>query len=312
MASPEYTDDSGARYKPQNQSQMNSTPILKFTKMHGAGNDFVVLDNRDAQLDLTTTVIKRLADRHFGVGADQVLIVESSSVADFKYRIFNADGQEVQQCGNGARCFAQYVFDKGLTQKKQISVETIAGIIHPELIQHNRIKVNMGPPRFEPDQIPFLCQGLPSRQTGSLIQYQLLVDTGSGLQGEWVAVASMGNPHVVLFLDAPPTDQLVQQMGFALESHLNFPERVNVGFLYVTDRSQMHLRVYERGVGETLACGTGACAAAVCAMKMGLVSDRVDVIKSGGTLTIEWGGQPDSSVFMTGPAQTVFEGEFYL
>ncbi|MCR2746408.1 diaminopimelate epimerase [Limnobacter parvus] len=291
---------------------MANSNTLKFTKMHGAGNDFVVLDNCAGQLELTPALIKRLADRHFGVGADQVLVVESSQVADFKYRIFNADGQEVQQCGNGARCFAQYVFDKGLTQKNQIKVETLAGIIQPELIKHNWVKVNMGPAEFEPAKVPFVSEGLASRKVGAMTQYKLPVDSGADLEELWVGVASMGNPHVVVLLEQPATDELVQRLGATLESHPRFPERVNVGFLYVVDRSRVHLRVYERGVGETLACGTGACAAAVVGMKMGLIADCVDVVKAGGTLTIEWSGQEDSHVLMTGPAQTVFEGEFHL
>ena len=291
---------------------MTTRNTLKFTKMHGAGNDFVVLDNCTGQLDLSPGLIKRLADRHFGIGADQVLIVESSVQADFKYRIFNADGQEVQQCGNGARCFAQYVFDKGLTTKNQITVETLAGIIQPELIERNWVKVNMGPAEFAPEKVPFVSDGLLSRKVGGLTQYKLPVDSGSQLDELWVGVASMGNPHVVVLLEQPASDDLVQRLGATLESHPRFPERVNVGFLHVVDRSRVHLRVYERGVGETLACGTGACAAAVVGMKMGLIAERVDVVKAGGTLTIEWSGQSDSNVLMTGPAQTVFEGEFYL
>jgi len=280
--------------------------------MHGAGNDFIVLNNCADQLQLNPALIKRLADRHFGIGADQVLVVESSTQADFKYRIFNADGQEVQQCGNGARCFAQYVFDKGLTQKTQITVETLAGIIQPELIKHNWVKVNMGPAEFEPAKVPFVSEGLLSRSIGGLTQYKLPVDAGADVNELWVCVASMGNPHVVLLLEQPASDELVQRLGAVLESHPRFPERVNVGFLNVLDRARAHLRVYERGVGETLACGTGACAAAVVGMKMGLLAERVDVVKTGGTLTIEWSGQSDSDVLMTGPAQTVFEGEFYL
>lgn len=291
---------------------MNTRHSIFFTKMHGAGNDFVVLDNLGGQLDLTSATIKKLADRHFGVGADQVLVVERSELADFKYRIFNADGQEVQQCGNGARCFAQYVFDKGLTDQHKIRVETLAGIIAPELIENNLVKVNMGPAQFDPTQVPFVSDGLPSRKVGQLTQYKLPVDCTPDLEELWVAVASMGNPHVVIQLDKPATDGLVQRLGAVLESHPRFPERVNVGFLHVVDRAQVHLRVYERGVGETLACGTGACAAAVCAMQMGLIADKVNVVKTGGTLTIEWDGQVESDVLMTGPAQTVFEGEFYL
>lgn len=291
---------------------MTSSNVLKFTKMHGAGNDFVVLDNCAGTLDPSPSLIKRLADRHFGVGADQVLVVESSSLADFKYRIFNADGQEVQQCGNGARCFAQYVFDKGLTNKRQITVETLAGIIQPELIRHNWVKVNMGPVEFNPGNVPFVSEGLAGRKVGGLTQYKLPVDSGAELEEIWVGVASMGNPHVVVLLDQPATDEMVQRLGATLESHPRFPEHVNVGFMHVVDRSRVHLRVYERGVGETLACGTGACAAAVVGMRMGLIAERVDIVKTGGTLTIEWSGQEDSDVLMTGPAQTVFEGEFYL
>lgn len=282
---------------------------LPFTKMHGAGNDFVVLDNCKGNIQPSPDLIKRLADRHFGVGADQVLVVESSAVADFKYRIFNADGQEVQQCGNGARCFAQYVFDKGLTQKKSISVETLAGIIQPELVSHNWVKVNMGPAELDPPKVPFVADGLSTRKVGGLTQYKLPVDAGQEI---WVAVASMGNPHVVLVLDQPASDHMVQQLGTTLESHPRFPERVNVGFLNVVDRGRAHLRVFERGVGETLACGTGACAAAVVGMQMGLLADRVDIVKTGGTLTIEWNPETGGNVLMTGPAQTVFEGVFYL
>ena len=291
---------------------MNSSATLKFTKMHGAGNDFVVLNNCAGQLDLSPSLIKRLADRHFGIGADQVLVVESSTRADFKYRIFNADGQEVQQCGNGARCFAQYVFDKGLTRNSHITVETLAGIIQPELIKNNWVKVNMGPAHFDPAKVPFVFEGLPTRKIGALTQYKLPIDDGADLDELWVGVASMGNPHVVVLLEQPASNGLVQRLGAALESHSSFPERVNVGFLHVVDQGRVNLRVYERGVGETLACGTGACAAAVIGMQMGLLAERVDVVKAGGTLTIEWSGQPESDVLMTGPAQTVFEGEFYL
>jgi diaminopimelate epimerase len=291
---------------------MTTSNTLKFTKMHGAGNDFIVLNNCAGQLQLNPALIKRLADRHFGVGADQVLVVESSTMADFKYRIFNADGQEVQQCGNGARCFAQYVFDKGLTQDSRITVETLAGLIQPELIRHNWVKVNMGPAEFEAAKVPFVSEGLTSRKVGSLTQYLLPIDAGAGDNEVWVGVASMGNPHVVVLLEQPGSNELVQRVGAILESHPRFPERVNVGFLHVIDRARAHLRVYERGVGETLACGTGACAAAVVGMKMGVLAERVDVVKTGGTLTIEWSGQPGSDVLMTGPAQTVYEGEFYL
>jgi diaminopimelate epimerase len=292
--------------------EMTPTNTIKFTKMHGAGNDFVVLDNRQGQVDLTPSLVRRLADRHLGVGADQILIVESSEFADFKYRIFNADGQEVQQCGNGARCFAQFVFDNGFTQKKQINVETLAGIIQPELIEHNWVKVDMGLAEFTPLKVPFDTNNLESRKIGQLTQFKLPVLSGNELEEIWVAVVSMGNPHVVIFLDEPPSNELVQRLGGALESHPRFPEKVNVGFLHVIDPKHMFLRVYERGVGETLACGTGACAAAVIGMKMGLIDEHVDVVKRGGKLIIDWNGQSDGHVFMTGPAQTVFEGVFYL
>ncbi|HEX4879383.1 MAG TPA: diaminopimelate epimerase [Limnobacter sp.] len=294
---------------------MTDVKPIPFTKMHGAGNDFVVLNNLQGRLQIGAALITKLADRHFGVGADQVLIVEAPSnpACDFKYRIFNADGQEVQQCGNGARCFAQYVFDKGLTTKQRIRVETQAGVIEPELIRHNWVKVNMGPAVFDPVRIPFVAQGLATRQTGALTQYQLPLDASVPGPGNlWVSVASMGNPHVVLHLEQPASDDMVNLLGAALERHPRFPERVNVGFLHVLNQGVAHLRVFERGVGETLACGTGACAAAVCGMKMGLLSERADIVKAGGTLTIEWSGQPDSDVYMTGPAQTVFEGDFYV
>lgn len=287
---------------------------LKFTKMHGAGNDFVVLDNRDGAIGLTAELIKRLADRHFGVGADQVLIVESPQNADndFRYRIFNADGQEVQQCGNGARCFAQFVVDKGFTDKSRIRVETLAGVIEPELIRPNWVQVNMGPPSLSAESLPFVAEGLSSRVNGKLVQYRLPIDVAGHSEELWVSLVSMGNPHVVLFLDQAADDVRVQSLGALLESHPRFPQRVNVGFAHVIDRHRMHLRVYERGVGETLACGTGACAAAVAGMKLGMLGERVDVIKAGGTLTIEWAGDADHDVLMTGPAQTVFEGVFYL
>lgn len=285
---------------------------LFFTKMHGAGNDFVVINNMNQALELTQAKVAKLADRHFGVGADQVLIVEpaSSPENDFKYRIFNADGQEVQQCGNGARCFALYVYKKGLTNKKKIKVETRAGVIEPELVDGNLVKVNMGPVVFEPSLIPFVVEGLNSRQVGGLKQYQLPVETSVQQQGLWVTVASMGNPHVVIVCDKPVDDGEVERLGQLLESHPRFPERVNVGFMHVIDRSRVSLRVFERGVGETLACGTGACAAACVGMNLGLLGEKVDVVKRGGTLSIEWAGEIGDNVMMTGPAQFVFEGEF--
>lgn len=294
---------------------------LTFTKMHGAGNDFVVLNNLAGDIKLDSALIKRLADRHFGVGADQVLIVEQSTLpnVDFKYRIFNADGQEVQQCGNGARCFAQYVFDQGLSNKRTIRVETLGGLISPEIISPNSVRVDMGPARFIPTALPFVAEGLSQRKLGGLIQYKLPIDLPADLvqalpggNDLWISIASMGNPHAVIFLEQTASDSMVANLGAMLECHPRFPERVNVGFLHVLDRNKAHLRVFERGVGETLACGTGACAAAVCGMQAGLLSDSVDVVKAGGTLHIQWEGGQDDHVFMTGPAQTVFQGEFLV
>lgn len=280
--------------------------------MHGAGNDFIVLDNRNHQLALHGEMIRAMADRHFGIGADQVLVVEQPDqmANDFKYRIFNADGHEVQQCGNGARCFVQYIVEKGLSTKKKIRVETLAGIIEPELIESNWVRVNMGPPRFEPESLPFISDGLPVRMAGQMKQYGLQLNA-SGPELLWVSVVSMGNPHVVIALDEPASDALVSSLGPLLESHPRFPERVNVGFLSVIDKQKAHLRVYERGSGETLACGTGACAAAVAGIQMGLLANRVTMIKKGGELSIDW-SVDQSDVLMTGPAKTVFDGDYWL
>lgn len=287
---------------------------IPFTKMHGAGNDFVVLNNLDGHIAITSELVKKMADRHFGAGADQVLIVEPPENASnhFKYRIFNADGQEVQQCGNGARCFAQFVLEKKLTSHRAIRVETLAGVIEPEWIEQNWVRVNMGPVVFDPARVPFNAEGLQKRDLGKAAQYQLPVDTGNHTENLWVSVASMGNPHVVLNLSSPVSDAFVQHVGTTLESHPRFPERVNVGFMHIIDRNRMNLRVFERGAGETLACGTGACAAATCGIAHGLLSNRVTVVKRGGTLTIEWDGDSNSPVWMEGPAVTVYEGEFYL
>jgi diaminopimelate epimerase len=286
---------------------------LKFTKMHGAGNDFVVLDNTSGSLDLSLDLIKKLADRHLGIGADQVLVVEQpvDPVNDFRYRIFNADGQEVQQCGNGARCFAQYVLQQGLTDKRALKVETLAGVIIPKVVDSSLVKVDMGKVRFSPTDLPFDCDGLEFKLVGGLTQYRLFIDTAGQPIDAWVGVASMGNPHVVLLLDQAPEDDFVQHVGRILESHPRFPERVNVGFLTILEKTKACLRVYERGVGETLACGTGACAAAVIGMKMGVLANQVEIVKQGGTLIIEWDGDESNSVYMTGPTKTVFEGEFF-
>ncbi len=274
---------------------------LKFTKMHGLGNDFVVLDGISQTIQLSGEQFRFLADRHFGVGCDQILLVErpSSSTADFRYRIFNADGGEVGQCGNGARCFVRFVHDKGLTQKTEISVETASGIIYPRLEADGQVTVNMGAPRFEPAQIPFVA---PQRA----LTYPLPV----GDQTIDISALSMGNPHAVLVVhdvDSAP----VAEQGPLIENHLAFPARVNAGFMQIVDRGRIRLRVFERGSGETLACGTGACAAAVAGITRGMLDKEVTVATRGGELAIRWEGE-GQAVWMTGPAETVFEGEIHL
>lgn len=274
---------------------------LKFTKMHGLGNDFVVIDAISQPVSLSSAQFRFLADRHFGVGCDQILLVEKPSVsaADFRYRIFNADGGEVEQCGNGARCFVRFVHDKGLTQKTEISVETASGIIYPRLEADGQVTVNMGAPRFEPEQIPFVA---PRRA----LTYPLPVDD----QIIDISALSMGNPHAVLVVHDADSARVGEQ-GPRIENHLAFPARVNVGFMQIVDRSHIRLRVFERGSGETLACGTGACAAAVAGITRGMLDTEVEVSTRGGNLTIRWEGE-GQAVWMTGPAETVFEGEINL
>ncbi len=270
---------------------------LRFTKMHGLGNDFVVLDGINQEVALSPEQVRAIADRHFGVGCDQLLLVERPTQAgvDFRYRIFNADGGEVQQCGNGARCFVRFVHDKGLTDKREIRVETASGIIVPRLEADGQVTVDMGPPRFEPADIPFVAEA-------RALTYVL--DIGQPVE---IAALSMGNPHAVLEtcnVDTAP----VAEWGPLIERHARFPERVNVGFMQLVHRRAIKLRVFERGSGETLACGTGACAAAVAGMTRGLLDDTVQVQTRGGSLTIRWQGE-GQPVFMTGPAVSVFEGE---
>ena len=274
---------------------------LRFTKMHGLGNDFVVLDGIRQKVDLTASQYKRLADRRLGVGCDQVLVVERprSPDVDFRYRIFNADGGEVEQCGNGARCFVKFVRDNGYTQAKRIRVETAGGIIVPEIDDSGEVTVDMGVPRFAAEAIPFVGG------TDDVVQ-------PLDVAGETIAISvvSMGNPHavqVVPDLDAAP----VATQGPLLEHHRRFPQRVNAGYMQVVDRATIRLRVWERGAGETLACGTGACAAVVSAVRRGLVDSPVRVETRGGWLTIAWKG-PGGGVLMTGPATTVFEGEWEI
>jgi diaminopimelate epimerase len=274
---------------------------LKFTKMHGAGNDFVVLDGIRQSLALTPEKLRFIADRHFGIGCDQILLVEKSQRhdADFRYRIFNADGGEVEQCGNGARCFVRFVHEKKLTGKKEIVVETKSGLISPKLEDDGRVTVNMGAPVFEAARIPFVSDSDEITQTLDV----------AGLAVQMTAV-SMGNPHAVQVVEDVDSAPVLQQ-GPLIENHARFPKRVNAGFMQVLDRAHIRLRVYERGAGETLSCGTGACAAVVSGIRRGLLDDTVHVATRGGALTITWNGGTNP-VLMTGPAITVFEGEINL
>jgi diaminopimelate epimerase len=278
---------------------------IRFTKMQGAGNDFVVLDETRGRLGLNTAQYRWLADRHFGVGADQVLSVRPAPAPgiDFEYVIHNADGSEVEQCGNGARCFARYVHDAGLTGKDRIRVQTLGGVIEPRLNADGRVTVDMGAPIFELPRVPFDDAGLHSVPSGPWLTWPLAVEGGTVP----VAVLSMGNPHavqIVADVEAAP----VRTQGPLIENHTRFPRRVNAGYLQVLDRGHVKLRVWERGAGETLACGSGACAAVVAGIRLGQLDARVDVQTRGGVLTIEWAGG-SSPVLMTGPATTVFQGE---
>ena len=274
---------------------------LRFTKMQGVGNDFVVVDAIGQNVLLDAARVRQIADRHFGVGCDQLLLIERprSSGTDFYYRIFNADGEEVEHCGNGARCFLRYVRDKHLTDKREIRVETMAGVITPRLETDGQVTVDMGPPIFAPANIPFIAER-------EQLTYQLDVD-GKTIE---VSALSMGNPHavqVVSDVDAAP----VTTEGPLIERHARFPQRVNAGYMQIVDPHRIRLRVYERGAGETLACGTGACAAVVAGIARGLLTSPVTVQTRGGDLTIRWDSAAEP-VLMTGPAQTVFEGELEL
>ncbi len=275
--------------------------LLKFTKMHGAGNDFVVIDLISQRYKLRPRDVRLLADRHFGVGCDQVLVVEAprDPAVDFRYRIFNADGNEVEQCGNGARCFARFVREKNLTSKRIITVETACGII--ELRVHNRrdVEVNMGVPDLEPAEIPFRAETLAD-------SYSLELD-GQTLE---IGAVSMGNPHAVVRVEST-ADAPVAQLGALIEHHPDFPRQTNVGFMEILSDQLIKLRVHERGVGETLACGTGACAAVVYGIKRGWLSDLVTVELPGGKLSISWAGS-GQPVIMTGPTEVVFEGSIRI
>ncbi|RZJ15159.1 MAG: diaminopimelate epimerase [Acidovorax sp.] len=283
---------------------------IRFTKMQGAGNDFVVLDETQGRLGLTAAQYRFLADRHFGVGADQILTVRPSPAEgiDFEYVIHNADGGEVEQCGNGARCFARFVHDKGLTGRDTIRVQTKSGVIAPRLTADGRVTVDMGRPEFDPAKVPFDAAGLAPVEQGFGQKWPLALDTQAQAAPIFVALASMGNPHAVQLVDNVDTAP-VAQTGPLIEHHVRFPQRVNAGYLQVVDRAHVRLRVFERGVGETLACGTGACAAVASGIRLGLLDPSVEVETRGGRLTIAWSGQAADSVFMTGPATTVFEGQ---
>jgi diaminopimelate epimerase len=276
---------------------------LRFTKMQGAGNDFVVLDATRTPIDLTAEQARRLGDRRFGVGADQILIVERSDTpdVDFRYRIFNNSGDEVEQCGNGARCFVRYVHDRGLTDQTTSRVDTKNTRLQLRLQPDGRVTVDMGAPIFEPARVPFDAAGLAPKRVGDFELWPL--ELGD------VAVLSMGNPHAVQRVDDIDIAH-VESIGPRVEQHSRFPNKVNAGFMQVVARDRIKLRVYERGAGETLACGTGACAAVVAGVRLGWLDHRVDVHTRGGVLTIEWPGR--GSVLMTGPAQTVFEGDIEL
>jgi diaminopimelate epimerase len=281
---------------------------LKFTKMHGAGNDFVVIDAINQQVDLTAAQWQFLADRRFGIGADQILVVEKPRTAgvDFRYRIFNSDGGEVEQCGNGARAFVRFVVDKGLTDKRAIRVETQAGIIEPRLEPDGRITVDMGAPVLDAEKVPFHTQGLESKTQGADQLWPL--DLGS--KTVWISAVSMGNPHAVQIVPDCALAPVASE-GPAIEHHPRFPKRVNAGFMQILDRRHVALRVFERGAGETLACGTGACAAVVAGIRRGLLDSPVAVQTRGGELVIAWDGGT-GPVFMTGPAVSVFDGEISL
>ena len=274
---------------------------IRFTKMHGLGNDFVVLDAINQDFVPNPAQARYLADRHFGVGCDQILVVEKAALpgVDFRYHIFNADGGEVEQCGNGARCFVRYVVDHGLTAKREIRVETRSGIIAPRLEDNDEVTVDMGVPRFAPNEIPFIS-------TSDAVEQPLQV----GTHDVDISVVSMGNPHAVQVV-GDVAGAAVAVDGALIEAHTRFPQRVNAGFMQVVDRHAIHLRVYERGAGETLACGTGACAAVVAGIRRGLLDSPVRVSMRGGALSIAWNGL-GQAVLMTGPAVTVFEGEIEL
>jgi diaminopimelate epimerase len=274
---------------------------LTFVKMHGLGNDFVVLDGIRQAIELTPAQLRLLADRHFGVGCDQILLVEAARQpgVDFRYRIFNADGGEVEQCGNGARCFVRFVHEQGLSTRREIRVETMSGVIVPRLEDDGMVRVDMGEPVLAPAKIPFISASNDVLQTLRIADHAIAI-----------TAVGMGNPHAVQLVEDVDT-AAVEQQGALLERHPCFPQRVNAGFMQVVDRQAIRLRVFERGAGETLACGTGACAAVVAGISRGLLDSPVRVEMPGGRLSIAWNG-PGTPVLMTGPAVTVFKGEIEI
>ncbi|MCF2135111.1 MULTISPECIES: diaminopimelate epimerase [Burkholderiaceae] len=281
---------------------------LKFTKMHGAGNDFVVLDGVRNVISPTLALVRYLADRHFGVGADQLLLVERPTLdgVDFKYRIFNCDGKEVEHCGNGARCFVKFVRDTGLSQARTIRVQVQHGVITLSVQDNGEVLVDMGAPALATPQVPFDTSALTPARDGDDLLWPLDVNGST----QWISVVSMGNPHAVQIVDDADVAPVLRD-GPVIESHARFPNRVNAGFMQIVSRHEIKLRVYERGAGETLACGSGACAAVVAGIRRGVLDSPVRVRARGGTLTISWDGQRNSNapVIMAGPATTVFEGE---
>ena len=272
----------------------------KFTKMHGLGNDFVLIDSVNQSVNLSLEQLRNIANRRLGIGCDQILLIErTESDADFRYRIFNSDGGEVEQCGNGARCLVSYVYDKGMIQKKEISVETLGGIIFSKLEINGEVTVNMGTPKFEPEKIPFIADK-------RMLTYLLEVNEK---QIEF-SILSMGNPHAVQIVEDINQSPVLSE-GSLIESHSRFPKHVNAGYMQIVNREHINLRVYERGAGETLSCGTGACAAVVAGITRGLLDSRVTVSTAGGNLSICWEGD-NNPVWMTGPAISVFDGEIEL
>ena len=290
---------------------------IRFTKMHGAGNDFIVLNGISNDLGaVTKEQWRKLAHRQLGVGADQILIVEKAirSDADFRYRIFNADGGEVEQCGNGSRCFVRYIHEQGLSTKNPLRVEVAHSIITLEALADGQVKVNMGAPIFEPQRIPFEPTGLASKLEFHETLYALPISCNAGTHADWIAALSMGNPHAIQVVDDIESAPVVTE-GAQIEANSAFPQRVNAGYMQILDAHAIRLRVYERGAGETLACGTGACAAVVSGIRRGLLLSPVRVETRGGNLEIVWPGMLDGqpqAVEMYGPAMTVFEGETIL